>query len=114
MRDSKRQRERERAIVQDGGGGGGVSGVMWWQEGENEKRGKSIEKLGRDKRRGSWRRDKEHQWGCSSCTYCIVLKASDTCHNNAINLMHDVIYLMPHVYTFIHMKNACASLSRSR
>lgn len=26
---------------------------------------------------------------------CTELKASDTCRNNAINLMHDVIYLMP-------------------
>lgn len=26
---------------------------------------------------------------------CAELKASDTCRNNAINLMHDVIYLMP-------------------
>lgn len=41
--------------------------------------------------------------------HCMALKASDMCRNNAINLMHDVIYLMPYTYKFIHMKNACIS-----
>lgn len=30
---------------------------------------------------------------------CAELKASDTRRNNAINLMHDVIYLMPRTFT---------------
>lgn len=44
--------------------------------------------------------------------HCMALKASDMCRNNAINLMHDVIYLMPYTYKFIHMKNACAACLR--
>lgn len=43
---------------------------------------------------------------------CTVLKASDMCRNNTINLMHDVIYLMPQPCIFINMnrnENACAA-----
>lgn len=54
---------------------------------------------GRRERRGTWR---------SYLLHCVVLKASDTCRNNAINLMPDVIYLMPYTYKCIRMKDACA------
>lgn len=91
----------------DCGGGGGARK-------KNEKKGeKSIEKWVQgagEEKGGAAGGDREHQ-SCrlSYLLNCAVLKASDTCRNNAINLMHDVIYLMPYTYKFIRMKNACAA-----
>lgn len=45
--------------------------------------------------RGGRERERER---ASYLLNCAELKASDTRRNNAINLMHDVIYLMPRIF----------------
>lgn len=53
--------------------------------------------------RGIWRRETAHQWcRLSYLLNCVALKASDTCPHNTINVMHDIIYPMPHMSKFIY------------
>lgn len=51
----------------------------------------------RERERQSEERERESE-RASFLLNCAELKASDTRHSNAINLMHDVIYLLPRIF----------------